>query len=192
MSDDKTIRALGLPGSLRRLSYNHRLLKTARTLAPPGMHVTVFDHLAKIPLFSEDLEAESVGGPDSVKVLRMAVASSDGLLIATPEYNQSIPGVLKNAIDWLSRPGPTKILENKPVALVGATVGPWGTRFAQQVVRHVLTANQSFVMPGPQLYIRNAASLFDGDGDLTDAKTLEQLESLLLAFATWIELFPKS
>ena len=147
------------------------------------MTVTVYDDLASVPLFDEDREA--AGELEPVRRFRRAVAAADGLLIASPEYNQSVPGVLKNAIDWLSRP-PEEVLAGKPVAVIGATPGPWGTRLAQKELRHVLTATGSFVLPAPAIYIRGAASLFDENGRLTDPATRERLGRLLAAFAEWI------
>ncbi|HSB60074.1 MAG TPA: NAD(P)H-dependent oxidoreductase, partial [Vicinamibacteria bacterium] len=131
----KTI--LGVAGSLRRGSYNRSLLEAAAESARPGMSIVLYDELASIPPFNGDLELATGGGPDAVCRLRRQVASADGLLVATPEYNHSIPGVLKNAIDWLSRPGPEEVLVGKPVALVGASSGEWGTRLAQSALRQV-------------------------------------------------------
>lgn len=181
------LEVLALAGSLRRDSYNRRLLAAARDQAPAGTTVTVYDDLASVPLFSADLDHETEGGPDGVRRLRAAVGSCDGLLIATPEYNQSIPGVLKNAIDWLSLSRPEAVLEGKPVALMGATTGEWGTRLAQRTLRQVLFSTESLVMTGPAIYIKNAKELFDRDGSLTDRATLERLERFLAAFAAWIE-----
>lgn len=173
---------LALPGSLRRSSRNRWLLRAAAGCAPAGMTVTLFDDLAAVPLFSEDLEGEQPPAP--VRRLRSAVAAADGVLIATPEYNQSIPGGLKNALDWLSR---SDELEGKPVAVTGATSGPWGTRLAQAAVRHVLHATGSLVLPGPALYLRDAERLFDGDGNLVDGATRDSLADMLAALARWIE-----
>ena len=180
-------RILALPGSLRRNGYNRRLLEAAAQVAPTGLRVEVYDALADIPLFDEDLEFATHGGPDGVRSLRSAVAASDGILIATPEYNQSLPGVLKNAIDWLSRPAPDEVLAGKPVAITGASAGRWGTRLAQAALRQVLAATESQVMPAPMLFVRDAAQLFDGDNGLSDAATLQLLQALLQAFLSWIE-----
>lgn len=177
------LRVLALAGSLRRESYNRRLARAAAGLAPGGLEVEIWDDLGSIPLFSEDLEAE--GTPEAVAGLRRAVAAADGVLIATPEYNQSIPGVLKNAVDWLSR-RPDRVLRGKPVAIAGATPGPWGTRSAQRELRHVLTALEALVLPAPAVYLRDAAAAFDGDGRLTDERTLESLRRLWAAFGEWI------
>jgi len=176
---------LALPGSLRRSSRNRWLLAAAAECAPAAMTVNVFDDLASVPLFSEDLEGEHLPAP--VRRLRSAVASADGLLIATPEYNQSIPGGLKNALDWLSRSGE---LAGKPVAVTGATTGPWGTRLAQAAVRQVLHATDSLILPGPALYVRDSAGLFDGAGRLVDRPTRDALADLLAAFARWIAAMP--
>lgn len=180
---EKPLRVLAVAGSLRRESWNRRLLKAAAEEAPTGMVVTVYDDLASVPLFNEDVEA--AGEPDPVHRFRRVVAAADGLLIATPEYNQSVPGVLKNAIDWLSRP-PEEVLAGKAVAVIGATPGLWGTRYAQKELRHVLTATESFVLPAPAIYIPSAASLFDETGRLTDPSTRERLGRFLPAFADWI------
>jgi chromate reductase len=174
---------LALAGSLRRGSYNRLLLMAAAADAPPGMQLKVYDELASVPLFSEDVEAEAV--PAGVQRLRERVRSADAVLIATPEYNQSIPGVLKNAIDWLSRP-PQEVLVGKPIAVIGASAGRWGTRLAQSHLRHVLYATEALVMPQPSLFLAGAASLFDGAGRLDDEQTSRALRELLVAFHGWI------
>jgi chromate reductase len=180
----KTI--LAIAGSLRRGSFNRLLLDAAARCAPAQLRVVPYDELLMIPLFNEDLEQEDAEGPESVRRFRMAVAEADGLLIATPEYNWSVPGVLKNAIDWLSR-GPDEILAGKPVAIVGASSGSWGTRLAQAALRQVLTSTDSIVLPAPALFVRNAASVFDDAGRLTDPAVRKQLTALLGAFVEWIE-----
>lgn len=179
----RELRILAIAGSLRRASFNRRLLDAAKSLAPDGMRMDIYPALASIPLFDEDLEAKTGGGPDAVRGLRAAVARADGLLIATPEYNQSIPGVLKNVIDWLSRPAPVEVLVGKPVAILGATSGRWGTRLAQAALRQVLTATECVVMPTPSLFVRDAESLFDAGGALRDANTIASLRSLLAAYS---------
>jgi chromate reductase len=148
--------------------------------------IHVHDGIGTLPLFSEDLERMDDGGLEPVRRLRAAVAIADGLLIATPEYNWSIPGVLKNAIDWLSRSSPDAVLIAKPVAIVGASVGSWGTRQAQSVLRHTLAATESIVMPAPALFVRNADRLFDTHGALIDASTRDALAALLVRFDQWI------
>ena len=181
-------RILAIAGSLRRGSWNLRLLEAAAECAPAGMTVSVYYDLASIPMFNEDLERETDGGPGAVRQLRRKVASFDGLLIATPEYNQSIPGVLKNAIDWLSRPAPDEVLAGKPVAIVGASGGRWGTRLAQHALRQTLYATESLVMPTPALFIREVDGVFDDAGRLSDIPTRKSLEEVLGSFANWIDL----
>jgi chromate reductase, NAD(P)H dehydrogenase (quinone) len=178
---------LAVPGSLRRRSWNRLLLEAAAACAAAEMTVVMYNDLGWIPPFNEDLEHEDSAGLDAVRRLRDAVAVADGLLIATPEYNQSIPGVLKNAIDWLSRPGPAEVLVGKPVAVIGASGGRWGTRLAQQALRGVLVATESLVMPAPALYVREADRLFDGAGRLVDQPTRTQLRAVLEALAAWID-----
>ena len=179
-------RILALPGSLRRGSYNRKLLESARHCAPPDCRIELFDGLADVPLFDEDMEdVEPLH--NGVRHLRKAIAAADGLLIATPEYNQSIPGVLKNTIDWLSRPLPGDILAGKPVAILGASTGRWGTRLAQAALRQTLTAAEAQVMPAPMLFVRDADQMFDGDGSLRDVTTRNALQALLLSFSQWIE-----
>lgn len=179
---------LAICGSLRKRSFNRSLLVAASENAPQGMTIEIVETLGTIPLFDEDLEQATGGGTDSVRRLRERVAKSDGVLIGTPEYNQSVPGVLKNAIDWLSRPAPDEVLSGKPVAIIGATSGPWGTRLSQTTLRQVLYATGSPVLPTPALFIREAAKLVDDSGRLTDSRTLDQLRSLLNSFQRWITL----
>ncbi|MGK2851672.1 MAG: NADPH-dependent FMN reductase [Candidatus Limnocylindrales bacterium] len=175
-------------GSLRTHSLNRRLLAATVPLAPSGMRIDVFDDIARIPLFDEDLEAEVPDGPGAVASLRHLVGRTDGLLIATPEYNQSIPGVTKNVVDWLSRPDGGGVLDGRPVAILGATDGPWGTRYAQKELRHTLTAAGALVMPQPQLFIARAATALDADGHLADPAVERRLAGLLAAFGRWIDL----
>ncbi|MFL5309653.1 MAG: NADPH-dependent FMN reductase [Myxococcales bacterium] len=178
---------LGIAGSLRRDSYNRSLLRAARDLVPSGMTIDLDDQLGSIPPFDEDLEGTGSGGPDPVRRLRQKVAAADGVLIATPEYNHSFPGVLKNAIDWLSRPAPEEVLAGKPVAVIGASGGSWGTRLAQSGLRQVLYATESIVLPKPALFVRDAGRLFDVAGRLVDQGTRERLEAVLVSFSRWID-----
>lgn len=182
-----TRRVLCLAGSLRHDSWNRRLLRLATTVAPAQLALDVYDDLAGVPLFDEDLEQREPAGPPGVRALRAAVAAADGLLVATPEYNQSLPGVLKNALDWLSRESPHgEVLLDKPVAVTGASAGPWGTRLAQTAVRQVLHACGAVVMPAPTLFVANAAARFDASGQL-DAVTTQSLQRLVLAFGDWMD-----
>ena len=179
---------LAIPGSLRRRSLNRQLLRAAAECAPPDLEVELYDDLPTIPLFDEDLEQATDGGPPAVQQLRGRVAAADGLLIATPEYNQSIPGVLKNAIDWLSRPAPNEVLADKPVAVIGASSGRWGTRLAQSTLRHALVATEALVLPKPMLFLRDATTLFDESGGLIHQPTRRQLEAVMASFSSWIAL----
>jgi chromate reductase, NAD(P)H dehydrogenase (quinone) len=180
-------RVLALAGSLRHGSYNRRLLEAAAAGAPPGLAMTLYEEMGELPLFNEDLEAPDGRGPEAVQRLRRQVAEADGLLFATPEYNHSIPGVLKNTLDWLSREAPDMVLAGKPVAVIGATGGRWGTRLAQSALRQVLFATESLVLPAPALFVAEAGKLFDPAGRLIDRRTREQLVAVLAAFADWID-----
>jgi chromate reductase len=179
----KPVRVLTLAGSLRSGSYNRRLLDAAAELAPAGLSLHRYDGLAGVPMFSEDLEAAP---PAAVRDLSHAIHASDALLIATPEYNQSIPGVLKNAIDWLSRPACDGVLQGKVVGILGVTVGQWGTRLAQAALRQVLFATESLVAPGT-LFLRDAARLFDAHGTLQDRAAREALRRYLGEFAVGLQ-----
>lgn len=181
-------RVLCLAGSLRRDSWNRRLLQVAVTQAPATLQLDVYDALSAVPLFDEDLEQREPAGPAGVRALRAAIAAADGLIIATPEYNHAIPGVLKNALDWLSRESPAgDVLPEKPVAVLGASSGPWGTRLAQASLRQVLHTCGALVMPAPTLFVANAASRFDADGALADLAIVPSLQSFTLAFERWME-----
>jgi chromate reductase, NAD(P)H dehydrogenase (quinone) len=173
---------LGIAGSLRGASFNRALLAAMAARAPAGLSIRVYADLATIPLFNED--HESGGGPAPVARLREEVARARGVLIATPEYNQSLPGVAKNLVDWLSRSEP-EVLNGKPVGIVGASPGPWGTRLAQAALRQTLTACGALIMPVPQVYLRHAADAFDERGQLTDTRVDEQLRQFLAAFQKW-------
>src|SRR5947207_14536285 len=120
----RVVRVCGIAGSLRKASYNRALLRAAVELAPEAVQITVFDRLRDVPLYDADVEAE--GDPEPVVALKTAIRQADALLIATPEYNYGVPGVLKNAVDWASRPPGSSVLEGKPAALMGATPGHGG------------------------------------------------------------------
>ncbi|HXP67307.1 MAG TPA: NADPH-dependent FMN reductase [Steroidobacteraceae bacterium] len=184
--EDRTTRAarvLCLAGSLRRDSWNRRLLKSAASTRS-GSELVLYEGLAAIPFFNEDDEGAVAQG---VRELGDAVSRADALLIATPEYNHSFPAVLKNAIDWLSR-GSKSALTGKPIAVIGASSGNWGTRLAQTALRQVLTATGALVMPAPMLFVARVSECFDADGNLVDPKIRESLNSVLRALEDWIEL----
>lgn len=170
---------LGIPGSLRRDSWNRRLLLAACERAPADVRLTVYEDLGAVPLFNEDLEGPDHGCPEGVARLRRAVEQADAVLISTPEYNQSMPGVLKNAIDWLSRP-PRSSFAGKPVALMGATTGEWGTRLSQAALRQTLFACGADLLQVPHLYLRKAGSLFSA-GDVLGEETSAAIAALLEA-----------
>jgi len=182
MADDRALRVAGVAGSLRRASFNRGLLRAAVESSPEGMTIEPLE-IRELPHYDADLDVD--GGPEVVRAFKAHVIAADGLLIATPEYNYSMPGVLKNALDWASR-APERALQSKPVAIMGATPGRWGTIRSQLALRQMLLFPGCRVLPAPLFQIAGAREHFDADGNLTDAETREQLVSLLGAFATWI------
>lgn len=170
---------LGISGSLRKDSFNTAALNACAQLLPPGVTMSVAD-LSAIPLYNEDVRAQ--GLPAAVQQLREQIRAADALVIATPEYNYSIPGVLKNAIDWASRP-PEQPFDGKPVALIGATPGGLGTSRAQYHLRQVFIYLNGQVLNRPEVFISGAPSKFDAGGKLTDAGTAENLGKMLAALA---------
>ncbi len=171
---------LAIAGSLRRDSLNRGLVEAAADCAPEGVEVRVYRGLGELPPFNQDLETGAfAAGP--VRELCEQVAAAQGLLTATPEYNHSIPGVLKNAIDWLSRPSPGEVLVGKPVAVVGASAGRWGTRLAQAALRQALFATESLVVTGPALYLAQTDAPFDSSGRLADEAARRALRQILQA-----------
>ena len=181
-------RVLCLAGSLRQASWNRRLLRAAAAQAPATLRMDVYDALCAVPLFDEDLEREPPAGPTGVQALRAAIAAAEGLVIATPKYNHAIPGVLKNALDWLSRESPEgEVLAEKPVTVLGASSGPWGTRLAQTSLRQVLHTCGALVMPTPTLFVANAGGDFDEEGSLRNPAIVQSLQNFMLAFECWME-----
>lgn len=181
------MKILALSGSLRRGSYNTALLRAARTLAPQGVELEIAT-LQGVPLYDGDVEASS-GVPDVVQRLKQALRQASGLLIATPEYNGSIPGVLKNGIDWMSRPASeiANVFGKHPVGLIGATPGRGGTRQSQAAWLPVLSRLGMVTFSEQSLYVDGARDKFDATGQLTDAKTRELLERYLVAFAGFVD-----
>lgn len=183
------IRVVGIAGSLRRASYNRALLRAAAELAPAaGMEVGI-EELDGIPLFNEDVEAEGV--PEAVARLRRRIAEADGLLIATPEYNHGVPGVMKNAIDWLSRPPRRAVLAGKPAALMGASMGMTGSARGQSQLRQSFVFTDTPAMLQPEVLVARAQEKFDAEGRLTDEGTRRFLGIFLASFAEWIGRFPR-
>ena len=168
------MRILGISGSLRRGSHNRRLLRAAGDALPPGAVLVEWEGLAGLPAFDEDLEASP---PESVQGLFDAIEDADALLIATPEYNASLPGALKNALDWASRPFPDNVLRDKPAAVIGASTGLFGAVWAQAEVRKALKASGAHVLEN-ELPVGLADGAFDGDS-LADPELGARLGDLL-------------
>src|SRR3954468_1748388 len=163
------VRIVGLSGSLRSGSFNAMLLRAAAELAPEGTTIDIAS-IRGIPLYDGDVEATH-GVPLPVRDLKEAIAAADGVLLVTPEYNQSIPGVMKNAIDWLTRPSAdiARVWRGRPVAIMGATPGPRGTRLAQGAWLPVLRTLGTVPWFAGRVTIASAAKVFDGEGQLADA-----------------------
>ncbi len=182
------IRILAFAGSLRKASYNRALVRAAAEAAPDGMEVEIFG-LEGIPLFDGDVEAK--GFPERVEAFHEAIERADGLLISTPEYQHGVPGVLKNAIDWASRPPGKATILGKPVAIMGATPGMWGTARAQAQLRQALVYNRCPMVLQPEVLVAKAKERFDEDRRLTHDATrgfvrrlLEELGELVRRHAT--------
>ena len=177
---------VGISGSLRRGSFNTGLLLAAREVLPDNVSLRI-ESIADIPLYSGDVESDT-GIPPAVAKLKDAIAQADALLISTPEYNHSIPGVLKNAIDWLSRPPDdrSRVFENCPVAIMGAAPGQFGTLLSQTAWLPVLHSLGTRCWNGRML-VSGAGKLFDGDGRLHDDGTRQRLEKFLADFVRYIE-----
>jgi len=179
------MRLLAISGSLRADSHNSRLLRIAAEEAPVGVDIDIYDGLADIPPYDADNDTEC--GPAPVRELRELIAEADGLVFATPEYNSSIPGVLKNAIDWVSRPRATTPLAGKPAAVMGATTGRFGAVWAQAELRKVLGSTGARVVDD-EASLSLADDAFDSDGALRDDQTLESIRSLTAAIVAEAEL----
>jgi chromate reductase len=175
------IGVLGIAGSLRRASFNRGLLRAALALAPTGMQIDVFD-IRSIPPYNEDVPQQ--GMPEVVSDLRARIHTTDALLIATPEYNYSVPGVLKNALDWASRP-PDHPFADKPIALMGASAGLFGTTRAQHHLRQSFVYLDARVLTRPEVMIPLAREKFDAQGELVDPMSRKFVAELLIALAAW-------
>ena len=173
---------LGISGSLRKESFNTKLLRAAQELAPQGIVMTRFD-IAPIPLYNDDVFQQ--GHPPDVARFRDAIRAADALLIATPEYNYSVPGVLKNAIDWASRPPNENPFGGKPAAIMGASTGRGGTMRSQYHLRQVLVGLDLHVVNRPEVAVQTAADKFDASGTLTDERTRNQVKALVEALVAW-------
>ncbi len=178
---DATIRVLGLAGSLRRQSYNKALLRAALEVVPQDMEIETFD-LEGIPPFNQDLEQDP---PARVRLFKERIRAADAILIATPEYNYSMPGVLKNAIDWASRPYGDNAFDGKPVAIMGASIGMLGTARAQYHLRQSCVFLNMHPLNQPEVMVPTAQDKVDAQGNLADGKSREKISQLLTALAAW-------
>ncbi len=177
---------IGISGSLRKGSFNTALLNAAVQLAPESCKIEV-EHINGIPLYNGDIEA-SEGIPSVVAQLKDRIASTDGLLLVTPEYNHSIPGVFKNAIDWLSRPPDDigRVFANRPVGLIGTSPGPFGTILSQASWLAVLRALGTRPWFGRTLYVSDASHVFDESGELIDQVIRDRLQAYLVSFSEFV------
>lgn len=183
LTNGGALHVVGLAGSLRRGSYNCALLHAAQSLAPPALRVEVHD-LGPLPFYNQDLDTRE-RRPQAVQRLKKAVREADGLLLAMPEYNHGIPGVLMNAIDWLSRPAFNSPLANRPVGVMGASMGSVGTARGQQVLRVVIPSTLAHLMPHTEVLVGRAHEKFDANGVLTDETTTTYVREYLQDFATY-------
>lgn len=181
------ISILGFAGSLRKASYNKALLRAAMEMAPPEAKLEIFD-LEGIPPFNQDLETQP---PEKVKEFKVKIRAADAILIATPEYNYSIPGVLKNAIDHASRPYGDNAFDGKPVAIMGASVGMLGTARAQYHLRQSLVFLNMYPLNQPEVMVPLAQDKIDLDGRVMDLKTKDKIKELLEALIEWTQKLKK-
>lgn len=182
------IEILGIVGSLRKGSYNHFALKAAQELVPDGAVLNLIE-LHGIPIFDQDNE---MAPPDAVVEFKRRILAADAILFATPEYNYSLPGGLKNAIDWASRPYGKSVWPGKPAAIMGASVGALGTARAQYHLRQILVTLNMPVVNQPEVMIGNAAQRFEQNGKLTDEPTRQHIQKLLAALVQLAKFYPAS
>lgn len=181
---DARIEVAAIVGSLRRGSYNRGLLRSAMLVEPEGMHIYEVP-IDQLPYYNEDLER--TGDPPAVRAFKQALERADALLICTPEYSYSIPGVLKNALDWASRPSGRSVLRQMPAAIMGAAVGRSGTMRAQLHLRQIFVQIGIIPLPGPEVYVTFAPDKFNALGELTDQTSLDQIRALLEALVRWTQ-----
>lgn len=175
----------GIAGSLRAGSYNRALLRAATEMLPAGVTLETGE-IRDIPLYDADLQAQ--GDPPAVALLKQRIEEADAFLIATPEYNYSIPGVLKNALDWASRPPKTCCLRQKPIGIMGCSGGESGTMRGQLALRQMFVFTDSYAMLQPELRVPRAGTSFDADGNLIDEQVRERLGLFLNALVEWAKL----
>lgn len=183
----RPVHVFAVAGSLRKDSWNKKLLSAALRLVPPDMIVHRFDALAEIPPYNADDDVDP--RPEPVRRLKSMLAETEGLIIATPEYNYGIPGVLKNAIDWASRPAASSPLGGKLALLMGAATGMVGTARAQQQLRQNFVFTKTTVLPQPEILVARAPEKFDADGNLSDLVARELISERLKALGDWIRMF---
>jgi len=179
------LQLVGIAGSLRRHSYNAGLLRAARDAMPEGADLAIHS-IAGVPLYNADIEAQ--GMPPAVTVLKDAVADADGLLLVTPEYNSGVPGVFKNAIDWMSRPNAdiARVFGGKPVAIIGASPGNFGTILSQNAWLPTLRTLGAHLWTGQKLMVPAAGQAFDAEGDLIDEAIRARLARFMAGFVASI------
>ena len=182
-----TIRVAGICGSLREASFNKGLLQAALELAPAEMEISIYTRLGEIPPYNDDVFQK--GDPEPVADMKKFVGGADALLISTPEYNYGVPGVLKNAIDWASRPSGNCVLNRRPAALMGCSPGLGGTIRCQHALRQTFVFTETYVMLQPEIKIPSATPLFDSAGRLSDENTRQHIKKFLDAFLLWIGRF---
>lgn len=182
------MRILGMCGSLRQHSYNRRLLAAAAEELPDHAAFFVFEDMAGIPPYDEDVDAREE--PAAVRALRRAIAAASGIVIATPEYNASVPGLLKNAIDWASRPYPDHVFRGKPVLVAGASIGAYGAALAQAELRRVLDVIGARVLEA-ELVVAQAHEAFGADGRLADVRLRAELARLVQALVATVNGAPE-
>jgi chromate reductase, NAD(P)H dehydrogenase (quinone) len=173
---------LGIAGSLRKASYNRALLRAAQELAPEGVRIEIFDELDQIPLFNQDEEQNPA---PKVTELKQRIRNADAILIVTPEYNYSVPGVLKNTIDAASRPYGDSAWTGKPVAIMGASIGTLGTARAQYHLRQMFVFLNMYPVNQPEVMVANATNSFDQNGNLTNETTKQLVRQLLQELVNW-------
>jgi chromate reductase len=177
------MKVLGISGSLREGSHNRQLLEAAAGELPPGVTLELFEGLEDVPPYVEGTEGDP---PPGAKRFLEAIRDADAVLFATPEYNSSVPGALKNALDWASRPFPGNVLHDKPVAVVGASTGMFGAVWAQAELRKILEASGARVLQ-EELPVGHAGSAFDEDGRLTSCETAERMREILAELVAMAE-----
>jgi chromate reductase len=179
------IKVLGIAGSLRQYSYNRALLRAAQELAPDDMEIQIFDNetLSLIPLYNEDVRQQ--GEPETVEIMKREISRADALLFAVPEYNHAMSGVLKNAIDWVSRPPSESPLDGKPIAIMGASIGISGTLRAQMNFRQICVFTNMLPINKPQVLVANAAEKFSPDGRLLAEDSRHFVGLLLESLRDW-------